>query len=543
MAHPLLYDIRKIFLSKTVLISMLMLIAISFFLIYSFSASTGSTFQSSNSEVLSWYDTAGTYHFFLFETNQFGQPVSGVSIQANLTVSPFSYVSKGPITNPTSYPVYQSPLVSTNSTGETEFTIKVPISEMNEVNANYTFLAKISQPDGFATTYGGGMDSYSEVTGSANGTITSVQITPGAIVDLTRNSIITVTDSSNAQKGDVMVTWAGSNGSVPNDYSLYYKFINESETCTQTQFGGSCTSSVTMPSNLNETDMTFLGNMTSFQQIFSPPKLEPNLGNASQIDFSLFFPNGTAAIPSQNNALQVSQLYTTPQTFNLGQTNQIVFSFFTTIYGIFIPLIAIIGSYNSYGKDRVSGVLESILAQPVSRLGLSLSRFLSSFVAMAIAIAISMGVVDAIVLYYTHSLLNGDILLASAGAFFVELAAFIGIMMLLSRVVRSSGALIGIGIGLFIVFDFLWSVLIILVLSLTRTSYNSAGYLGYVIGAEFLNPAQFVGLVNTYLTGQSTLGLISPSKYGITIPSLVATGIIWAVIPLVGFLYLAIKKD
>jgi len=145
-------------------------------------------------------------------------------------------------------------------------------------------------------------------------------------------------------------------------------------------------------------------------------------------------------------------------------------------------------------------------------------------------------------------------MLSSAGAFLVEIAAFIGLMMLLARVLKGSGALIGIGVGLFIIFDFFWAIIILIVVEAARVSFGSLVYYQITIAGEFVNPAQFVGLVDTYITHQSTgAGLlgsatsgnvpITPSQFGITIPSLIAAGLLWSLIPLVAFLYLAIKKD
>lgn len=544
MAHPILYDIRKVLLSKTVLISMILLIGISFFLISSFSVSVTAT-NSTNTQILSWYESSGTYHYLVFETNEYGKAVSGVTIQGNLSSSFFSQ---------STVPTYQGPTVTTNSSGEAQFTIKVPASDINEVNANYTVPVIIHEPNGDVYSAGGQPAIYSPFTTLPNGSSINVPVSPGQIVLVASSSltggfsgpITTVTDASNSEQEDLMVTWAGNNGSLPTSYSLYYTFFNETQTCTTGQIGGigavSCSSSFSQPSSLSESNTTFFANMTSYEQVFSPPKLEANLGNGSEIGFGLFSSNGFEVTPPVYYS--ISQLYPVAQTVSSSQADSFVVSFLTTIYGYFIPLIAIVGSYNLYGKDRVSGVLESVLAQPVSRRGLALSRFFSTFAGMAIAIVISMGVVDALGLYYTKSLLNSTILVASAGAFFVELGAFIGIMMVLSRVIKSSGLLIGIGIGLFIIFDFLWSILVLLVLAATRIGINSAAYLGYQIGAEFLNPSQFIQLVITYLTSEnSTVGFISPSQYGITIPSLVVTGILWVVVPLAGFLYLAIKRD
>jgi ABC-2 type transport system permease protein len=521
---------------------MILLIAISFFLVSSFS-STITTVQQPNTEVLSWYDNSGTYHFLAFETNQFGQAVSGATIQANLT-SPFF--------SQNTMPLYQGPSTTTNSTGEAEFTIRVPASDINEVNANYTVVFNIYEANGNYYTAGGQIGVYSPLTSFSNGSSIPVPASPGQIIMVANSNfngggngaISLVTESSNSQAENLMVTWAGPNGSLPTSYSLYYEFFNETETCTsQNQFGAtSCTSSFSQPSSLNESNMTFFSKLSTYEQVFSPPKLATNLGNASEIGLGLFASNGSEVLSPIY--FQVSQLYPSAQSVTLSQADQLVSNFLTTIYSFFVPLVAIIGSYNLYGKDRVSGVLESVLVQPVSRRGLALSRFLATFTGMAIAIGISMAVVDGLVYYYAKAFISSTILLASAGAFCVELAAFIGIMMLLSRVFKSSGMLIGIGIGLFILFDFLWSIIILILLTVTRTGFESNGYIGYTVAAEFANPAQFISLVITYLTSQSSsVGLLSPTQYGITIPSLVATGVLWIALPLAGFLYLAVKRD
>lgn len=553
----MLYDVRRTLLSKTVLVSMALLIAISLLLISSFAVTTTTNENFTNTQALSWYDSSGGYHFLVFETNQFGQGVGGVNIQANLTMSQFAYYKGGgPITSPISlgsYPIYRSPTVATNSSGVAEFTISVPKDNMSMVNANYTAMISVNQPNGFPSTFGGGTLYYSQFVSSPNGTETSVPISPGQVVDINNNPISSVTDSKNSQIDDVQVIWAGPNGTVPKGYSLYYEFINQ--TCTTVEQGGGISTecSEQSPNQLNETNMNYLANLTTYEQIFPPPSLgSVNVSQVGLVDFALFYPNGTVTFQG-GVSFGIDQFYPQAQTYTQGGIDQIVLQFFLSIFGLFIPLIAILGSYNSYGKDRVSGVLESVLALPVSRRGLSVSRFFSTFIAMVIAISISMVVVDGIVCYYAKSLVSASIMLSSSGAFFAELAAFIGIMMLLSRVIRSSGALIGIGIALFIVIDFFWSIIIALLANATNTNFGSLAYYGFVIGGEFVNPAQFVGLVDTYLTHQASMvGLggiggfgfpITPSQYGITIPSLVATGLLWAVIPLIGFLYLAIKKD
>ncbi len=533
---------------------MALLIAISFLLVSSFAVSTSPP-NYSNTQILTWYDSSGGYHFLVFETNQFGQGVSGVHIQVNLTMSQFAFFKGGPITTQFStsgYPVYKSSVVSTNSSGEAELTIQVPTSKMNEVNANYTAYVQINQANQYTSNYGGGSPIYSQ-NNFVNSSSTSAPISPGTIVSIDGNGLGTVVNPKNSQISNIQVIWAGPFGAVPNGYALYYQFYNQ--TCTTFAQGAGTVSQCTGPSfnnNLNESQMKLLGKMDTYDQIFDPPALPANVSQNAALALSFFYPNGTAVFPG-TDSFSISSFYPQAQTYTGSQIDQTVLGFFVSVFGLFIPVIAIVGSYNSYGKDRISGVLESVLAQPVSRKGLSLSRFLSTFIAMAVAISISMAVVDGIVWYFTKSLVSSTIMLASSGAFFAELAAFIGIMMLLSRVLKSSGLLIGIGIGLFLVIDFLWGLIISILVGITQVGFGSLAYYQYLIASEFANPAQFVALVNAYLTHQATtvgfggtIGFgfqITPSQYGITIPSIVLTGILWAVIPLVGFVYLAIKKD
>lgn len=544
MTHPLLYDIRKVFLSKTVLISMILLIGSSFFLIASFSVASTPGQQPPNTQIFSWYDTSGTYHFLVFANNQYGQPVSGVTLQINFTYTIYPGSGSSSLTNSSSYPRYGTSLVSTNSSGEAVLTMSVPPSDINLVNENYSMRVQNSQSsDGY------GLEGfpYMQYTTAANGTSSTLSpVGPGQVVVLGNSGgppivITTVTDPSNSLKSDIQIITARPYGAVPNGYSLYYKFINGTCPAIRDQFGG-CNFFPSQNNNLGESNMTFLSSMATYNQIFIPPHLAPNLGNNSGIAVRLFYPNGTAVTSTQYYS--IDQLYPTPQKITLEQSNQIVISFFTGIFGALIPLIAIIGSYNSYGHNCISGVLESVLAQPISRRGLAISRFVSTFAGMAIAVSISMGVIEGIVYYYTKSAFNSTILLASTGAYFVELAAFIGLIMLLSRVLKSSGLLIGIGIvWLFLVFDLFWSILIQAFLSISGKEFSALAYVSYNINGAFINPAQFVQLVITYLTNQSNYTLISPAQYGITIPSLILTAVLWVAIPLAAFLFFATKRD
>ncbi|MGI0081067.1 MAG: ABC transporter permease subunit, partial [Nitrososphaerales archaeon] len=488
------------------LITIGVLILISFVFLLSISQAQNSGFGVSNNpspSLVGYYDNNG-YHFIMYASNQFGQGVSGYTAKLNIS-SPTGQLYTGGGT--------------TNSSGYTTFSIAAP------QNANVTISYTIILPGGTGTESSAGIIPFMQF--NKNGTESAVPAGDTVVV-AGQGLIGTITDSTNSSRSDIRVFYVAPFGQVPINYAIYYKLINS----TGTGF-------VNFGAQYNESQMQLLGTLSGYVSTFSPPAVPSGYSQGSYFEFELFYSNATQ-ITSQ--VIFVSQLYA-PSAPPI-QVTSLVSLFFAGIFGFFIPLVAIIGTYNSYGKDRVNGVLESVLSRPVTRRGLSISRYLSTFAGMAVAIIIAIGVVDGLAYYFAHSFVDSTILLASTGAFLVDLAAFVGIMMLLSHLLKSSGALIGIGIGLFILMDFFWSLIIFGLTAALQIAPGTPGYNQVTISMQFANPAEFVSLVLTYLTGSSSgFGFITPSQYGITIPSLVAAGVLWIAIPFAIYLYLATKRD
>jgi ABC-2 type transport system permease protein len=529
MAGPFLYDTKRTLTSKSVLIAMAAMILLSLAAFGSFSANAIPPNDSNTSQIFVYYDSSG-YHFISFAWNEFGQPVSGTKFNVNVSV-------------PTLSPSIVSGSGVTNSSGSTQFTIAVP------ENNGYTLSVVVTAPN-------------SAVTASGAYTPFSSNTLPGRTVSVFQATRFqqpatpaTVTDSANASARDILVSWAGFNGSPPTGYFVYYKFLSGTP-CQSGAFVQTCggvPSESLIPSELNQTNSQLLGTMSSYVQVFHAPQLGGNISKTSGsiVAIGLTYPNGTSVAASASS-IPVAQLY--PSAALTGALdNEVAVSFFETFFVLFIPLLTVVTTYNIYGKDRVSGVLESVLAQPVTRKGLSLSRYVSSFAGMSVAILASVGVLNLISQHFSQSFVDPTILISSTVALLVELAAFIGIMMLLSHLVRSSGALIGLGVGLFLVIDFFQGVIVALLTSILGIQNGSVGFYQLSVGLEFANPTQFVSLVDTYLTESlrvaTFLGIgagsfpITPGEYGITIPAIVVTAVLWILVPLACFLYLAIRRD
>jgi ABC-type transport system involved in multi-copper enzyme maturation permease subunit len=533
LTRPLLYDFKRTLRSKSVIVAMLLPILISLAIV---PLSLGVTTVSGppSSQALMYYDSNG-YHFLAFSSDQYGLGAAGVTYQFNLTNAQGNYAGTG----------------TTNSSGLAFITVKAPIGQT--YNGLLTVTSSGSSLSG----------QFSTEVSLPNGTL--VQPSEGQIVPISVGAPIpfwTVQDQNNATKRDLLVFYAGPFGARPQSYSIYYKVYNESSFQTSNSATGQGNTSIIFrqpPAYFNESEMILLGTLNDYKQIY-PVTLPSNDtcsnvvtsnggGGALEagfpcsgdllIYFELFSQNGTLL---QTQQFSPDQFFTPPVVV---QSVNIASSFFATIMGIFIPLIAIIGAYSSYGKDRVSGVLESVLSRPVTRMGLATSRFLSTFLALGVAIGISVGAIDGMLKYFGGQFLSATFLLASAGAFLVELAAFIGLIFLFSHLVRSSALLIGIAIGLFIIFDFLWGVIVLLVSVAVRLNPGSLAYLKASTIAQFFNPAQYIQLVILYLTNTSqSFGFqVPPSVLGVTVASIVVAGLLWIALPFAAFLYLAIKRD
>ena len=232
----------------------------------------------------------------------------------------------------------------------------------------------------------------------------------------------------------------------------------------------------------------------------------------------------------------------TRQQFRPEATNVASF-FFSTILRFFMPLAAILGAYSSYGKDRLTGVLESVLARPISRRGLAISRFLSTLIALAVAAIASVGIVDLVLNQVLGSALPQDYALAIISGLVVEVAAFTGLIFLLSHLVKSTGVLLGISIVLFVVLDFFWGLIIFLLTLLLGGTSGSAVAVEATLVSYYANPAQFLQLINVYVFQSSSGISLQSSNYGVTLPAIVLDGLLWAILPFLAFLYLAVKRD
>lgn len=500
MRGPMSYDIRRTLTSKSTLAVIAGMVLISSIVLPSFTNRGSSGYVET--QVFTYYDGEG-YHFLAFAWNQFGQAMSGIIINVDGNSSNVLFSGAG----------------TTNSSGVAAFDIQ----KSPDTSASMTIA--VTQPGESGISVSGFRPFLKP---APNGT---TRVPPGVPVSASGGlSLTDVIDKENASRRDIQAIWVGTYGSSPKGIDLYYRFQNSS-----------------YQGQLNESSMAFLGEMSGYKQSFPAPS--PRLSKSATLVVGIFYANGTFV--GQSNWFTVSDLFPPPlPPVSPSQGEAFVTQFLGGIFALAVPLIAVVGSYSMYGKDRASGVLESVLALPISRRGLSISRYLSSFIALAIALLTSVAFVDAITWHFTGSFVDSTLIVTSIGSFLADLAAFIGIMMILARIAKSSGLLLGLGVGVLMLFDFFWGLIVNFLATAGGISYGSAVYLQVLVASQFLSPAQLEGLTIAYLTHSTSFGVLSPanfpiepSTYGITVPSLVVATALWVVIPLAIFLYLSVKRD
>ncbi len=210
---------------------------------------------------------------------------------------------------------------------------------------------------------------------------------------------------------------------------------------------------------------------------------------------------------------------------------------------LLVSILTILVALVSFGNDKSRGILDSILAQPISRTGLVFSRYLSILCALTIASTASVLAIDSILINLVGSSLSFAFTLGMILAYFFAAASVLAIMFAIFYVVRSSALMMGIGLGIFALF-LLWPGLVSLIPGLLGAAPYSDLYIRVSIDSYFLNPTMFVQLVYILITKWFYLNsTIDPGAYGVYIFSLIADAAIWLGVPLGILFALCVKKD
>ena len=506
-----IYDLRRTLTGKFTIVMIVLIVLATVGIAYaSVSGSSSSTLTnpSSTAYVLpAVYNNNGTYKVVDFAVNGYGEPVNGLHVVTWLSDSGVGFVSGA---SKNVKPIYING--STNNNGYFNATF----SSKSNYSA-YTYSSEYISDVNISTTVTSVPVYYNNSLSSS-----SYPSLPNLGLNLVNNSfyyLLKVANESSKVQSNLLIYYSSDSGKPMSNEDIYYFVTNttgysfsmpESQMTYLRTVGGFHSDIITLP--LNRT----ANNAPVIVELFSSPK------NETVAYIGTFYSSSSASS-------QIEGILQFP-------------------YEFLIPILGIFSAYFYYGKDKASGVLESIITRPVTKGRIMVSRFTGGALSFLAAIFIALALTDLLVLKYTDTALSASSFASILLGYTVEAIGFAGIVYFVSQFVKSQGGILGIGIGLFFIMVIFWSILMDIILFEVHANLAVKAGVVETIILNSISPAYFPTLVLDYHTNSygSILGVgsgILASSVGITLASVVIVGIIWVVVPPLASFFLARSRD
>jgi ABC-type transport system involved in multi-copper enzyme maturation permease subunit len=264
-----------------------------------------------------------------------------------------------------------------------------------------------------------------------------------------------------------------------------------------------------------------IGAVTSTPQVFSI-NLPGPLTDSDMVNISLVTQNAhvieSAQIPYGNlDPTNPNNIVVTAAGSGLVSGIQTM-SFLVSLAG------ALIG-YVGYSRDRLNGSLDPVLALPITRTRLILSRYSSALVASAIGAAACGAILGVSISALTSVGLPASVWLGIIATFAAEALAFVGLSFLGAHLTRSSPLLLVVLVLLGVIFTVLWTP----VASLASSSLgNSVSQVALMPLSPSQASVSIIGMVTNSLAGGP-----SPLFSSITNPGILSASVLaWILVPI-----------
>ncbi len=502
-----IYDFRRTLTGRFTIVMIILIILATLGITYAAVALTSSSTSSPGSSAYVMpeiYQSSGGYNITDYVVNGYGQPVQGIAISSSITNSTTHVTSYFNGTSDSSGYLYfhydsSSPVVTYN------------------YSSRYQNGLAVSNTQAYLDTYGNFTSFYPNFYGISTATAYNLHNSSAVIYS------IKVANPNSKTTSDLMLYYAAPNGALMPSYDLYYNVTG--------------TNSVTFPPSTTKgmtLDRTVGG---SNHYIISLPLNDT--ANTNFVIVGLF--NSTGSFVAGNYGVY----YTSVSTASILQ------SALELPYTFLIPIVGIFSSYFYYGKDKTSGVLESVITRPVTKGRLFVSRFVGTSATFFASLLIAVFGADLMLFYFTGSFITTKSLMSIVLGYLVEAIAFSGIMYVISQFVRSQGALLGIGIGIFFLFVFVWGIITDVIVYFAHINLATTGGYAFSVAMNAVSPNFFPTMILSYDTGIyppsfatfTTGSAIAASSVGITLASVIFAGLFWVIVPSLASFLLARSRD
>jgi ABC-type transport system involved in multi-copper enzyme maturation permease subunit len=444
-----------------------------------------------------FYYADGAYHITGWAFDAGGSPVSGVVAQFTEVNTSSQNSSGGPYT------------VTTNGGGEFSLEVAVPDTAWTSLGVDSVRLDSSRS----VVVLWGGIFSGSFDLGYVPLGLASDSQSPSAVG--------TNFYSAHTQ---VMVFLEGPGGTLPIGYHV--------ETCyTSSLFG------IPSPPNCTGLPTEELGAVTGYWTHVPLPEYP---SNASAIFVHVV--NSTGGVV-QLTTLLLSRATGGSSTVVNNAPGESILTGFATEASFFVPAMALVAGYWVYSRPRLSGSVEPVLAQPVTRRGIFLVRYASLASVLTIAVVVDVFTLDACANSILGEPLPGAYLATLIGSLVVAALGFLGLVFLIAHIARTSGAAIGAGIGV-LALGFFWSSVLLGLLTLNNPAFQSSTATLFLLRSQLLLPPQFPGLSASLLIGVSPFGTpLGAAPGGVSFALEAVAGIAWVLAPVAIAFWLAVTRD
>ncbi len=453
------------------------------------------------------YYSGGAVHVDLWALDEIGNGVAGVQVQISFTsISNGTYYPPPPLPPP----IY-STTVTTNGSGAVAVAAPAPVgSYLVEVTAHYS-----ARPQ--ATFFGLLSGSF------------IVDPSPNGQLEMLGVAFNQMPVGNYVAEDQLLVFWAGANGTLPTGVSLYACATVSEE--------------FTPPLNCTGLATTAVGPLEGYLTFFPYPALPtPSLvlGQASFLTLELVNASGAILLSGslQSDFGPAPAGVTAPYSLSVA-TGVGVLSGYAVDLGFFVPIAGFVMVYWSTTRPRASGSVDMVLVRPVTRRGLFLARYASLVIALTASAVVEVLAFDLFATILLGETLPASFVPALIGGTLVAGLAFSGLILLASHVFRSTTPTLAIGIAILLVTSLFWTVILFLLLLSTGNSYPSVA-----LGSQLVAPLQFVSVVAGSLSRTSLFGTsVTYASVGIGVVVVAVTGVAWVVVPAVLAMFRAMRRD
>ena len=428
----------------------------------------------------------GSYIFSFFAYNQFGQGVSGVPF--SLTVSPMNY----------SNTYSRTASGATNSEGMLQLTATLPLG-------NYTadgYAGPQSNPEFFQR----GLEYW----------FANLSLARPGELEPTGGPITGAVDIAKGftQTPGLQVFYPLPSISPTNPAYVYYKEVDLQN----------------FEQILPESAMSRLGAIHSSLSVF--PLTLPMTQNSTSLDLQveLFSASGQVLWTDTNQTVGLFYPINSAESVSKGMST-FVDNFFTP----FLGLIAFVAAYITFGRERVSGVLQSVVVRPVTQEGVVLRRYFSLLATLLVTAGLTLLLADGLAKVATGFYVQWTVLPSGFAGAVVVCTFFSALTFLMTGAIRRAGPALMLGIGLFVLLYVFWGNVTSIITVAAGVFPGTPASQILAVHLEFDNPLYYSTLVQYYAASSVPYLTIppGPSQYGITFSSLLVAGVVWTVPPVI----------